>query len=477
MLDLSAHPHFKNNQHVVTEPYFRYYCGVPIRTENGINIGCLFVLDTELQPSMTPARLKVMGTCARNIMIHLQTVKDAHDKKRAMQMNMTMAEFINPRRSVLPERRSRSPYDKNEHERAPNTAPLENLSSGDAEDKVESLVDPAGHLDHELDPDSDDDKIARYTKQMQAEAAPLDQINTSQRMVTEADHQKAFDRAANLLRQSLELQIGGGVALLEATVSGQDTDDPPWQKNNATYSEEARSSMPFMKRSHSDESDTAIGHVTSKPQTRSNSSAQIKERVVLAAASLSHPENNTAAYGRADPMFKVNMTPTELRRLCKRYPKGKLFHLPDHLGDELPSVVLSSQIHYMIMLRRQFPHAKQIIFVPMFHANFNRWTACFAYTDSVYRVFSYGTDYLHTLAFCNAIRAEVVRMATTFADQQKGEFIGSVSHELRSPLHGILASIEFLQDTDCTAFQKSCIDSADACAQTLMDTGESHFLP
>jgi signal transduction histidine kinase len=62
-------------------------------------------------------------------------------------------------------------------------------------------------------------------------------------------------------------------------------------------------------------------------------------------------------------------------------------------------------------------------------------------------------------------------MATTFADQQKGEFIGSVSHELRSPLHGILASIELLQDTDCTTFQKSCLDSADACAQTLVDTG------
>jgi signal transduction histidine kinase len=125
----------------------------------------------------------------------------------------------------------------------------------------------------------------------------------------------------------------------------------------------------------------------------------------------------------------------------------------------------------MMQLKRQFPMAKQVVFVPMFHANFNRWTACIAYTSSFYRVFSYSTDYLYTLAFCNAIRAEVVRMATMFADQQKGDFIGSVSHELRSPLHGILAAIEFLQDTDCSTFQRSCLDTADACAQTLLDTG------
>ncbi|KXT15869.1 hypothetical protein AC579_5526 [Pseudocercospora musae] len=100
----------------------------------------------------------------------------------------------------------------------------------------------------------------------------------------------------------------------------------------------------------------------------------------------------------------------------------------------------------------------------------NRWTSCFAWTNSRYRIFSYEMDYLPLLSFCNAIRAEIVRLATVFADQQKSDFIGSVSHELRSPLHGILASLEFLQDTECDAFQKSCLDTMDACAHTLLDT-------
>jgi signal transduction histidine kinase len=41
---------------------------------------------------------------------------------------------------------------------------------------------------------------------------------------------------------------------------------------------------------------------------------------------------------------------------------------------------------------------------------------------------------------------------------------------LRSPLHGILASCEFLDDTELSSFQKSLVDTADSCARTLLDT-------
>lgn len=66
--------------------------------------------------------------------------------------------------------------------------------------------------------------------------------------------------------------------------------------------------------------------------------------------------------------------------------------------------------------------------------------------------------------------AEVSRLATITADQQKGDFIGSISHELRSPLHGILASAEFLGETSCDAFQASLVATIDSCGRTLLDT-------
>ena len=71
-------------------------------------------------------------------------------------------------------------------------------------------------------------------------------------------------------------------------------------------------------------------------------------------------------------------------------------------------------------------------------------------------------------AFCNSVLAEVSRLATLEADRQKSDFISSISHELRSPLHGILGSAEFLRETSCDAFQSSLIDTIRSCGTTLV---------
>lgn len=41
-------------------------------------------------------------------------------------------------------------------------------------------------------------------------------------------------------------------------------------------------------------------------------------------------------------------------------------------------------------------------------------------------------------AFCDVVMAEVSRLDTQMAEQAKTDFISSISHELRSPLHGML---------------------------------------
>jgi signal transduction histidine kinase len=42
--------------------------------------------------------------------------------------------------------------------------------------------------------------------------------------------------------------------------------------------------------------------------------------------------------------------------------------------------------------------------------------------------------------------AEISRLLALVTSRKKVDFVSSVSHELRSPLHGILASVEFLKD-------------------------------
>jgi hypothetical protein len=198
-------------------------------------------------------------------------------------------------------------------------------------------------------------------------AAPL--MNAPDAKVTEADHQSAFDRAAHLLRHSLGLELGGGVTLFEAAITSTDSTETPWSKNNVMYTEESRGSTLFQRRSNSNESDTPISHATTRPQAgRTDSGNSIIERVVLAAASVVQADCNPTAYGRADSTYKVNILPRELRLLCDRYPKGKLFTLSDYLDvsqydrmGHAAAGVMSGTMQFDIMLRRQFADAKQVI--------------------------------------------------------------------------------------------------------------------
>ncbi|KAF2165157.1 hypothetical protein M409DRAFT_67433 [Zasmidium cellare ATCC 36951] len=388
-------PQWRDSRFVCEDPHFRYYCGVPLRTENDINIGALFLLDDRPRESTNIARLKAQQTA---------------EARRASSSHT-----------------STEPPSRDDQTR--------------------------GRTSHR----SSSSEEAAKTKQKKS--------------ATEADHQRVFDRAAYLLRQASDLkQPGGGGVVLFDTNAQASSIDPLLKRQESDYARTGQSSR------------SSDSHGPAYPKPNSNETAYsgaMRERVVLAAASIQPADNKAAPknIGRADPTFKVTLAPPELARMSKKHPRGKLFNIPDNCGTSLfdwegrpIAGRLSAKMYDLVLLHRQFPEAKQVIFVPMFHVNLNRWTSCFVYSNSRFRALSYEMDYLPILAFCTAIKAEIVRLATVFADKQKSDFIGSVSHELRSPLHGILASIEFLQDTECDAFQRSCVDTMDACAQTLLDT-------
>ncbi|KXT07107.1 hypothetical protein AC578_2442 [Pseudocercospora eumusae] len=536
VLDMSKNPRWMNNSFVNSEPYFRYYCGVPLRTENDINIGALFLLDDRPRDSTSLVRLRVLLTLAQNIMAHMRTVKEAHEKQRAISLNMCMADFIcpdyrfrsrqqNPRQGSDSPQRGTSKYQRAQLQReargeestphvtpectptiSPAVTPLTDgnhpedfgqpveeaaIKPGEnrypPDDPLQRAVDfstpfdPMKQGSSTLSPNTSS-KLSPGSQRGRSPSGQSTKGSTASsrsplpRNITEADHQRVFDRATYLIRQSMCFsQFGGGGVVLLDTNANANSADPVLRRHEDDY-EELGETL------NVDRSETTADHRISAdlpgPRSRQHSAhgGAMRERVVLAAASVTDG-CTLKNFGRADPSWRVTLTPSELQRMCKRHPRGKLYDLPDHIGTSLfdweghpVTSRLSSKLYELVLLRRQFPHAKQVIFVPMFHANLNRWSSCLAWTNSRYRVFSYDMDYLPLLSFCNAIRAEIVRLATVFADQQKSDFIGSVSHELRSPLHGILASLEFLQDTDCDPFQKSCLDTLDACAHTLLDT-------
>jgi signal transduction histidine kinase len=65
---------------------------------------------------------------------------------------------------------------------------------------------------------------------------------------------------------------------------------------------------------------------------------------------------------------------------------------------------------------------------------------------------------------------EILRINDLQVDKAKSDILGSLSHELRSPLHGIILSAELLGDTRLSVFQGNAAHTIESCSRTLLDT-------
>ena len=86
------------------------------------------------------------------------------------------------------------------------------------------------------------------------------------------------------------------------------------------------------------------------------------------------------------------------------------------------------------------------------------------------RVFTNEQDLSYLAAFSNSAMAEVARLDMKLADSAKADFISSISHELRSPLHGILGMTDLLKDSDLDGQQVSHVATIETCGKTLLET-------
>lgn len=181
-----------------------------------------------------------------------------------------------------------------------------------------------------------------------------------------------------------------------------------------------------------------------------------------------------------------------LTSLVRRYPTGELFVFDENgpvlpladsrvAGSDATVVSIPQQQRHANTARKEaeilrllsaFPGARQIFFVPLYDSTSGCFIGSFAWSTSATRIFSIENHLSYLVAFGHSVMSEVSRLNTLSADRAKGDFISNVSHELRSPLHGILASVEFLADSKLDGFQRSLVDTVDICGRTLLDTIE-----
>ncbi|EHK22762.1 putative histidine kinase/response regulator [Trichoderma virens Gv29-8] len=205
---------------------------------------------------------------------------------------------------------------------------------------------------------------------------------------------------------------------------------------------------------------------------------------------------------------RINMPQKFLAKLLQRYPKGHIFNfgvngelqssdssdddgwLTDLTQDPIsplqPDPPLPPQDDASQSKRQRrpwarhnegkiiqevFPKARSVAFVPVWDPRKQRWCAGgFVYTLTPTRIFTVGGELNFLRAVSILAIAETLRLKTFAANQAKSDALSSLSHELRSPLHGAVLGIELLRDTELTVFQGNIAHTIEICCRTLVDT-------
>lgn len=121
---------------------------------------------------------------------------------------------------------------------------------------------------------------------------------------------------------------------------------------------------------------------------------------------------------------------------------------------------------------KHFPQAKSLLFIPLWDWNKGQWLAgTFVWTKDNDQERSLGLDELHYFkVFGDSIISEIARLDWSQKEKSKFDLISSMSHELRSPLHGMLANAELLSESGLQPEQREAMKALETCGIILLDT-------
>lgn len=170
-----------------------------------------------------------------------------------------------------------------------------------------------------------------------------------------------------------------------------------------------------------------------------------------------------------------------LHSLITHFPDGHIFNIDsrsnpvspvDSESSNLDTSAPNTEIIWEIShrLAHQLPEAKCVLFYPLWDWNKSRWLAgTLVWVNGSHRPLS-AEDLHYFKAFGDSMISEVCRIHWTASENSKFDFVTSISHELRSPLHGILASAELLRDIPLQAAQRDMVNMISTSGLTLLDT-------
>ncbi|RGP71631.1 hypothetical protein FLONG3_7066 [Fusarium longipes] len=487
--DLATSKEFRDTWYYQTRPEHRFYAGVPIKTPRGINIGVFCILDNKPREAFDQASVQIMRDISSSILGQMELTRSGDGRRPGERMVRGLGSYVEGKATMSGWRTS-----------------FTHAFDTDAGTEEGALNQTQQHLqnrrEHALSFGSSEQMATPDTFVLES---PMENRSSSPFRPTEKQpHPVAageesrqdqlkhiFSRAANIIRESIEVE---GVLFLDASVG--------------TFAGRARSGSvrhepQTYERSSSSSSSSSTGqdHASvSSPRGTGEQKAKGALCPVLGfSTSMSSSINGETPAGRSQTILE-----RQLQRLLRRYPKGKIFNFDSQgmMASSDPasedSIMDNFQAHKArdferdstetnsktrsardpfsrrneaMAVRDIFPGARSVAFVPLWDSHRQRWfSGCFVYTMTPTRIFTVQGELSYLTAFNTVIMADVIMMESTFVSMATTSLLSSLSHELRSPLHGIVLCAELLRDTALDVFQGDVLRSLEVCGRTLLDT-------
>ena len=306
---------------------------------------------------------------------------------------------------------------------------------------------------------------------------------------TETVVKRTLESAASILRESLEIE-SGGVMFVDTAISFSEAGYTDAYSDPATSVGQrmgaADGTMPVLvdDKRFSPGAYSTSSTDSDNGQMRGPANGNPAATIIAMSKSKEHQP--------AQPTNEVLDSKT-LQTLLNRYPEGNVWYFDDtgyfssleqiedyerkdksNKNNRRRADVrqrLSEEKAEATLLKVKFEKARQIVFLPMWDAANKRWYAgCLVWSHSAVPVFTVDSEIAYLAAFTNSVTMEISRLDAIRADQAKADFISSISHEFRSPLHGILASAEFLRELTFDETQSELISTVQNCGRTLLET-------
>ncbi|PYH43895.1 uncharacterized protein BP01DRAFT_383999 [Aspergillus saccharolyticus JOP 1030-1] len=502
--DLTQSELYRNHPDVTSYPHVRFLASAPIVSPKGIVVGAYTILDDNPRQSLGMEHQKFLIDMAATVMDYLVTNRSKSQHRRSERMIVGLGSFLEGKGSLRSawvdtedneggigseegvEGRVNAHQQSKQHAeelasvKAQKTLtsdlPLRlgrprastGLRANNSRELPNSLprsdpgtTPPMGvHVGHNRSSSSSAGKHTRSRAPTNKEVA-IGRIEDT------------FSRAANIIRESLEVE---GAIFFDASFSGQAAFV---MSNNSDYesSLEGSSSEGESKASKGSTAAETLDSVANDSGKETANPCKILGFATSDASSV-----NDEATGDKN----IALSESFLAGLLRRYPRGRIFNFDADgsisAGDTSDSVfnAFSSRRKYKktrkSVLRQDAatllniaPGARSIIFSPVWDSHKFRWLAgSFAWTKTPQRVFTLDDEMTFCTTFGCSLIAEVHRLRALFAEQAKSNLLAGLSHELRSPLHGIFGTAELLSDTVMDALQRGFVHTIASCANTLL---------